>query len=218
MLAAGEVALAGAPTRTPLQRARLARDLEARLMGLPTGLQDHLPAQLGGALAVEHAAGGERVRRLAVDLDALAERLIVAYSGQSHFSAGANWRVIRGRLEGDPDLVARLDRIRDAARDLPAALERGEWERAGALVASEWAARRGLSEEVSTPALEALLGAAHELGAWGGKACGAGGGGSVAALAPPAARARIAEAWRALGAQPLAQARPTARGLETGVD
>ena len=32
------------------ETARLARDIEARLMGLPTGVQDHYPALLGGAL------------------------------------------------------------------------------------------------------------------------------------------------------------------------
>ena len=214
LLAAAERALGFEPDLDPLPRARLARDLEARLMGLPTGLQDHLPAQVGGALALEHRPGGEHLRRLAVDLDALGEHLIVAYSGQSHFSAGANWSVIRRRLDGDPEIVARLDRIRDAARGLPAALELGDWRAAGEGMAAEWEARRGLSGEVSTPRLEALLEAARERGAWGGKACGAGGGGCVAVLAPADCRTAILAAWRQLGAQPLEGARPTAVGFE----
>lgn len=214
LLAAAELAQGGTLGEDPLPRARLARDLEARLMGLPTGLQDHLPAQVGGALALEHRLGGERLHRLAVDLDALGAHLAVAYSGQSHFSAGANWSVIRRRLDGDPDIVGRLDRIRDAASSLPAALERGDWRAAGETMAAEWEARRGLSSEVSTPRLEALLAAAGERGAWGGKACGAGGGGCVAVLAPPARRAAILAAWSELGAEPLAGARPTAKGFE----
>ena len=214
LLAAAEVAEHGELRRDPLARARFARDLEARLMGLPTGLQDHLPAQVGGALALEHEPGGERLRRLAVDLEALGERLLVAYSGQSHFSAGANWSVVRGRLDGDAAIVARLDRIRDAARALPAALEAGDWAGAGELMAREWDARRGLSPEVSTPLLEALLERSRALGAWGGKACGAGGGGCVAVLAPPEQGAAIRAAWRELGARPLEGAGPTARGFE----
>ena len=214
LLAAAELARDGALGADPLARARLARDLEARLMGLPTGLQDHLPAQLGGALVLEHRPGGERLRRLALDLEELGRRLLVAYSGQSHFSAGANWSVIRRRLDGDPEIVARLDRIRDAAAALPAALEAGDWSAAGALMAQEWSARRGLSAEVSTPALEALLDAARGLGAWGGKACGAGGGGCVAVLAPPERGEAIRAAWREVGARPLEGARPTAVGLE----
>jgi D-glycero-alpha-D-manno-heptose-7-phosphate kinase len=213
LLAAIEAAR-GLPAADALSRARLARDLEARLMGLPTGLQDHLPAQLGGALALEHRAGGETVRRLDVGLEALAERLLVAYTGQSHFSAGANWRVIRARLEGEERTVAALDAIRDVAASLPTALERADWEAAGRLVAREWRARRTLSEAVSTPQLESLLETAERLGAWGGKACGAGGGGCVAVLAPPAAREPIFRAWRESGATPLPGARPTHLGLE----
>src|SRR6185436_16397034 len=46
LLAAAERWQNGTLERSPEARARLARDLEARLMGLPTGCQDHLPAQL----------------------------------------------------------------------------------------------------------------------------------------------------------------------------
>jgi galactokinase/mevalonate kinase-like predicted kinase len=213
VLAAGELATAGALVRSAAERAAVARDVEARLMSLPTGKQDHYPGQLGGALEIEHAPGGERVRRLAVDLVALGERLVVAYTGQSHFSAGANWQVVRRRLDGEPRTVERFDAIRDAALRLPAALESGEWESAGRLVGAEWRARRGLSEEISTPRIEALLALAERAGAWGGKAGGAGGGGSVFVLAPPERRAAIESAWRAAGATLLAT-RPTPRALE----
>ena len=213
VLAAGELAAAGELERTPSERAAVARDLEARLMSLPTGKQDHYPGQLGGALDIAHAPGGESVHRLAVDLDALGDRLLVAYTGQSHFSAGANWRVIRGRLDGDPELVKRLDAIGDASRRMPSALESGDWEAAGRLVGEEWSARRGLHAEIPTPKIDELLALATSLGGWGGKAGGAGGGGSVFALVPPGRRAAIADAWSAAGAQIL-DTRPTARGLE----
>jgi D-glycero-alpha-D-manno-heptose-7-phosphate kinase len=213
LLAAAERLVSGRLERSPVQRAALARDLEARLMGLPTGSQDHLPAQLGGAVALEHRPGGEQVRPIAVDLEALAERLVVAYTGQSHFSAGNNWQVIRRRLDGDAATVARLDEICAAARDLPAALESGDWPRVGALVGDEWRARRGLAPEIDTPTIARLIDEARALGAWGGKACGAGGGGCVAVLAPSSARGAIVDAWRRLGAE-LLEARPTARGLE----
>ena len=213
LLAAVELARGGTLERSAGARAALARDLEARLMKLPTGMQDHFPGQLGGALEIVHDPGDERVRQLDVDLDALGERLLVAYSGQSHFSAGANWAIIRGRLDGDPELALRLDRIRDVASAMPAALCAGRWDEVGRLVSEEWSARRELSPAISTPLLEQLLCRGTELGGWGGKAGGAGGGGSVFLLAPPDAHPAILEAWRALGAEPL-PARPTRRGLE----
>lgn len=213
LLAAAETLATGGLVESAESRAAIARDLEARLMGLPTGLQDHLPAQLGGALAIEHRVGGQRVRSLAVDLESLDRHLLVAYTGQSHFSAGNNWSVLRRRFEGDPETVARLDTIRDVAASLPAALEAADYAEAGRLVGAEWRARRGLAAEVSTPQLDRLLAVAVDHGAWGGKACGAGGGGSLFALAPAHRIATIAAAWTAAGAQVLA-APPTPRGLE----
>ncbi len=213
LLAAFELAETGRLQRTSGQRAAVARDLEARLMGLPTGRQDHFPAQLGGALALEHQPGEERIRRLTVDLDALGDRLLVAFTGQSHFSAGNNWEVIRRRLAGDREVIARLDRIRDAARTATIALETSDWPAVGAAMAGDWEARRGLAPEIPTPAIERLLAVAGDAGAWGGKACGAGGGGCIAVLAPPSVRGAIEGRWRELGAV-LLDARPTAAGLE----
>ncbi|MFN7942665.1 MAG: hypothetical protein U0X73_13835 [Thermoanaerobaculia bacterium] len=216
LIAVAEAARGTAPSAA-LDRARLARDLEARLMGLPTGMQDHLPAQLGGALAIEHPPGGEVVRRLAVDLGALGDRLVLAYTGQSHFSAGNNWGVIRRRLDGDSDVSARLDRIRDAALDVASALARADWATAGAAMGGEWEARRGLAPELSTVRIEALLATARDLGAWGGKACGAGGGGCVAVLAPPERLEELTSRWSELGAQVL-RCRPTAEPLRIESD
>lgn len=213
LLAAAEIATAGRLVETPAARAAVARDLEARLMSLPTGRQDHFPAQLGGALVLEHRAGGERIRPLAVDLAALGARWIVAYTGQSHFSAGNNWQVVRARLDGEASIVSHLDRVRDVARGVVVALEAADWPRLGALLAEEWQERRGFAEGISTPRIEELLAVAARLGAWGGKACGAGGGGCLVALAPPERRPEIEAAWSAAGARILA-APPTAAGLE----
>ncbi len=212
LLAAGEVMRFGGLRESADRRAAVARDLEASMMCLPTGIQDHLPAQLGGALAIEHRPGGARVRRLAVDLEELAEHWIVAYTGQSHFSAANNWQVLRRRFEGDPGTVARLDDIRSVTEELPPLLERSGWMEVGKAVAREWKARRGLAPEVSTPRLESLLELGREHGAWGGKACGAGGGGSILFVVPADRRAEISRRLSEAGAVVL-DAAPTAEGL-----
>jgi len=167
--------------------ARWARDLEARLMGLPTGLQDHYPALLGGALEIRHLPGGEEVRRLEVDLEELGASLLVVYTGQSHFSAGNNWQVLKRRLDGDPQVIEAFDGIAAAATALGEALERGDLPAVGRLMSGEWRWRRTLAAGISTPNIEAVLEAATAAGAWGGKACGAGGGGCVAVLGPTSA-------------------------------
>ena len=201
------------PRSQPLERVAVARDLEARLMGLPTGIQDHYPAILGGALEIRPAPGGERVRRLAVDLGALAASLVVVYSGQSHFSAGNNWQVVRRRLEAEPEITGLFEGIAATAAELSPALEAGDLPRVGALMSREWSYRRRLAEGISTPVLEELLQAAASQGAWGGKACGAGGGGCLAILAPPDRWDAVTAALERAGGK-LLPARPTGLPLE----
>lgn len=208
LIAAAEAWL-GRPATGAADKARLARDLEARLMGLPTGIQDHYPALLGGALEILQSPGGERVRRLDVDLAALGRSLVVAYTGQSHFSAGQNWQVVRRRLDGDAEIRRLFAGIAEVAAELPAALAAGDLRHVGELVGREWSYRRQLADGVSTPRLEELLGLAAAAGAWGGKACGAGGGGCLAILCPPAARDDVERALAGAGATVL-PARPTA--------
>ena len=190
-----------------------ARDLEARLMELPTGIQDHYPALLGGALEIRPWPGRERVRHLEVDLEALAASLVVVYSGQSHFSAGNNWQVVRRRLEGEPEITELFEGIAETAAALAAALEAGDLPRVGELMGREWSYRRRLAEGISTPVLENLLEAAAAQGAWGGKACGAGGGGCLAILCPPDRKEAVAAALASAGGEVL-RARPTGQPIE----
>lgn len=193
-------------------RAHLARDLEARLMNLPTGIQDHYPALLGGALEIRAVPGGERVRQLDVDLDRFGDSLVVVYSGASHFSAGNNWQVVRRRLDGEPEVSGLFRGIAETAVALSEALQENDLPRVGALMSQEWGFRRRLAEGISTPLLEALHERALSLGAWGGKAGGAGGGGCLFFLCPPEKRAAVAAGLEELGARAL-PARPTALPL-----
>jgi D-glycero-alpha-D-manno-heptose-7-phosphate kinase len=206
LIAAAEEAF-DRPRTTAAEKVHLARDLEARLMGLPTGIQDHYPALLGGVLEIAALPGGERVRSLSVDLEALGDRLLIVYSGQSHFSAGQNWQVVRRRLDGEAEVTGLFEGIAAVAAALPAALEAGDWQQVGELVGREWSYRRRLAAGVSIPQLETLLERARALGAWGGKACGAGGGGCLAVLCPPDRRAAIAAAMEEAGGRVL-KARP----------
>ncbi|HEX2254269.1 MAG TPA: hypothetical protein VHQ65_13440 [Thermoanaerobaculia bacterium] len=215
LLAAGE-ALLGREPSSAVERAAVARDLEARLMSLPTGTQDHFPALLGGALDIRQRPGGVEPWPLAVDVEALAASLVVVYTGRSHFSAGNNWQIVRRRLDGDPEVTRLLTGIAEVAAEAVAALPAGDLPRLGELMSREWALRRRLAAEVDAPAIRELLAASEALGAWGGKACGAGGGGSVALLCPPERRAALVEGLGAAGWRVLA-ARPTAEPLRVEV-
>ena len=212
LIAAAEEAF-DLPRSTAARRVAMARDLEARLMGLPTGIQDHYAALLGGALEIRHQAGGEVVRRLEIDPEALAASLLVVYTGQSHFSAGQNWQVVRRRLDAEPEVTELLAGIAAVAGQAAAALAAGDLARLGAAMGGEWRLRRRLAAGISTPAIERLLDLAAAAGAWGGKACGAGGGGCIAVLCPADRRAALAERLNRAGGQVL-PARPVNQPLE----
>lgn len=201
------------PPGTPAEIAELARDIEARLMRLPTGTQDHFPALLGGTLSIEYRAGGVRARHLDVNLDELGEHMIVVFSGVSHFSAGNNWSIVRRALDGDSETNARLAAIAEIAAEMVPALERGDWELAGSLLSAEWDRRVGLAAEVSNSTIDRLMRVAADTGAWGGKACGAGGGGCLAFLAPGERRSEVENALREAGAR-LLPCRPVATPME----
>lgn len=210
LLAAGERFLGR--QSSPVHLARAARDLEARLMGLPTGLQDHFPALLGGVLQIVYEPAEERVRPLVVDLDGLAVSMLVVFTGVSHFSAGNNWRILERFFAGEVEVRARFERIGALAAELVPLLEAGDWAHAGALMAAEWAERRALAPGITTAVLDQTLAEAEALGAYGGKACGAGGGGCLVFLVPPERRKVIGERMAARGLQVLPAA-PSAEPL-----
>ncbi len=193
--------LALARRRTPGSGlAATLRDLEARVLGAPTGIQDYMPPLLGGVLAIHLQPGGERVESLPVPLGWLEERTVVLFSGISHASGAVNWEVYRARVDGDREVAAALDRIAAAAGECRRALLARDERAVGRAVAAEWNARVRLAPSVSNQALDAILESGLGAGAHAAKACGAGGGGSVVFWVPPARRHAVRDA--ALAAAP----------------
>jgi D-glycero-alpha-D-manno-heptose-7-phosphate kinase len=157
----------------------LVRDLEARILKTPAGVQDHWAAVRGGVTALHLEPGGERVEELDVDPSWLDARMSVFNTGIGHHSGMVNWQVIRRRFDGDQRTVEALDEIAAAARRCCDALRVGDEHLCGEAIAAEWSARRRLAPEVCPPELERLEDVARQAGASAFKACGAGGGGSV---------------------------------------
>ncbi len=187
----------------------LARDLEARVLTVPTGLQDHWAAVQAGVLAIHHEPGGVRVERLKVEPEWVGERLTIFDTGITHHSGMVNWQVIRRRLDRDRDTTEALELIAEAARRCRVELIAGNQDGVGQAVAAEWSARRRLAPEVCPPELDTIIDAGLAAGASAIKACGAGGGGSVLVWHPPGARESISSA--------LNRAAPDGRVVATGV-
>ncbi len=182
----------------------VAKNVEAQVIGVPTGLQDYRPALYGGIAALELGVHGARRVALPVDPAALSARLVVCYTGAPRQSGINNWDITKRRIDGDTDVIARLRRHRGGhAR----ACARPSKPATGRAPASAWPTsgqtRKQLAPGVTTPEIDALLAAACAQGAWAGKVCGAGGGGCVFALAPPDATDAVRQAWARAGATVL---------------
>jgi D-glycero-alpha-D-manno-heptose-7-phosphate kinase len=179
---------------------QIAMNVEAQAIDVPTGAQDYRPAYYGGISAVELGARGVRRVAIAVDPADLEARVVLAYTGASRNSGINNWEVFKRHIDGDRDIFARFERIRDIAVAMRAALERGQWNEVGRQIAEEWETRKRLAPGVSTPEIDRMMSAAREAGAIGTKICGAGGGGCMVAFADPSRTAAVREALRAHGA------------------
>ncbi len=216
--ALGVAALAAVDRVVGRRRSRSAlvaavRDIEAAILGIPAGVQDHWAAVHGGAVRLDHVAGGPRVSPLEFDAAALGERLLVVDSGEGRSSAPSNWDMFRRRVDGDPGATDAFRRIAAAGREACDALVTGDWAALGRAMRTDTEARIALSPLVMTGALDAIVAAARAAGAAGERVCGAGGGGFAILLAPDlASRGRIADAVRAAGGTPVS-ARPAVRGL-----
>ncbi len=181
----------------------ISRDAEAMVIRVPTGTQDHYPPAFGGASAIVLAPGGEHREALRVDLDELERRLVLCYTGKPRQSGINNWEVFQLHINGDRGVWRNLDQITAVARAVRSALEGSRWEEVGRLVREEWEFRRRNLPTISTPVIDRIIAAARRQGALGGKVCGAGGGGCLALVIEPEARARVEAAVRSVGGELL---------------
>ncbi len=196
-------------------RVELVRDIETRVLGKPAGIQDYYPPIFGGLHSLELLPGRVAPRRRDVDTAAWLRHLTLFDTGAAHSSGMNNWEIFRARMEGDQAVAARLDDVRDAAREMAEAAARSDFGAMGRALGNEWAARRRLAPVVSSPAIERVVQTAVSAGAWAGKACGAGGGGCVVILAPPEKTPGVREALGRLPGGKLLLVAPENRGLET---
>ncbi len=172
----------------------ISRDIECKVLGVPTGTQDHYPAAFGGIAAIHLGTGGEQRERLRTDVRALERRLVLCYTGRPRRSGINNWEVTRTHIEGNRRVWRNLEQIAQVARAMKPALERHDWQEVARLMRLEWEFRRRNLPTIATPAMERILAAARRQGALAGKVCGAGGGGCLVLLIEPEARARVESA------------------------
>lgn len=183
---------------------RTAQTLEAGILGNLAGNQDHFAAFFGGLQSVHHTAFGSTTSQVSSDLDTLAKHLVLAHSGQQHFSAFNNWLVLEKVLTSDTGVLERCAAIAKIVPDMKKELQNKNWKAVSRLLSAEWDIRRTLAPGIVTPMLESLYATALKAGAAGGKVCGAGGGGVLVMMVDnPSHKTAVEAALRAAGGEVL---------------
>ena len=194
-------------------------NVEAQCIGIPTGKQDHYAALMGRINAIWFEVKGNRVESLVADERGLSwfeERIVLAFTGESHFSGTSNWNMLKAYIDNIGHNRASMKEIKETALAMREAVQRRDFARFGDLVDREWQNRRQLAEGVSTPQIEMLMEVAKKAGAVSSKICGAGGGGCMITVVEPEKKRTVEAALNGEGARvlPLRMAR---QGLEVSV-
>ena len=180
-LVAAALAVAGSRATHPEEIAERAWELEAVEAGLPCGKQDQFAAALGGFHRFDF---GEAVaiRPLRIDpvfADWLERHIVVCYTGQSRVSSDAVRRVVARYRGRDPVVVGALKGLRETAEAMAEALEVGDPAAVGRLLSANWLGQCALDAAMRTNAMARLEQAMGLAGSLGGKAAGAGVGGTM---------------------------------------
>jgi D-glycero-alpha-D-manno-heptose-7-phosphate kinase len=181
----------------------IAMNIEAMVIGVPTGLQDYRPAMYGGVAAIELEANGSNRVPLNVNTNELERRIVLCYTGEPRNSGTNNWEITKQHLDGNKIIFNHFERIRDIALVMREALECADWNTVGLTIADEWENRKQLAPGVTTNAIDDLIDKAKAAGALGAKVCGAGGGGCLFCYAQPETIPAVRKALTSNGAQLL---------------
>jgi len=186
-------------SRDPREVAQLACRLERIEAGIPGGSQDQFTAAFGGVLRMEFRDPDVIVEPLVLDpalLGELERRMLLVYTGASHFSGTTIGRVMAAYERGDHAVTEALHGLREVAERMAEALRAGDLARVGSLLDLNWRHQQTLDPGMCTPSMARLGHAMREAGGLGGKAAGSGAGGSMFFLGPdnPAEAAGIAQA------------------------
>ncbi len=198
----GQVGGPGARRRSaqPHEWIALVRDVEARVLGVPTGEQDHYPAVYGGASAIHLEPARTWREALPVSAEELESRLVLVYTGKPRQSGINNWEVLKNYIDGDRGLRRNFAEIAEAARAMREALRKRDWRGVAEAMRRDAEARRRNAPGIETPFIRKLAAVGKKRGALAAKVCGAGGGGCVVFLCEPRKKGEVASALAQAGA------------------
>jgi D-glycero-alpha-D-manno-heptose-7-phosphate kinase len=184
--------------------ARTAYRIEREDLGITGGWQDQYATAFGGCNLLEFSPSQTRVLPVAdaARLELLRGELLLCYTGGVRRNVGLIDRQIALHREGREETLLGMKRLQEMAYAMRDAVERVDLPALGGLLHEAFVAKKQMNPHIAEgTAIEAMLEAATAAGAWGGKVCGAGGGGYLLVAAPQERHAAVRDALTSLGGQ-----------------
>ncbi|MEK7178069.1 MAG: hypothetical protein AAB721_00190 [Patescibacteria group bacterium] len=179
--------------------AKLACKLEIDLVGEPIGKQDQYAAAYGGLNFMEFDPDSIKITQLGYDFFPLEDHLLLFFTGIRR-EASEVLKKHKENIEGNFDL---LKSISDSVLLFPKLLSGNYFEEIGKLLDYNWKKKKGLVDNISNEAIDRIYEDGLNAGAWGGKLLGAGNGGCVLFVVPPAKKAQVREKLKHLKEIPI---------------
>lgn len=196
--------MAGKPMLDRAGFARTAYQVEREILKRPGGYQDQYAAVFGGFNFMEFSKTGIDIQPLRLEEDLVAEWHSSMMLFETPFPRKNFAHEVERRKDEDVrkggDSVEYLRKIRDYAYGMKSALFCGDVKRMGELLHLSWVEKKKLPG-VSSSQIDSLYKVAKESGAYGGKLCGAGGGGFLFIICDMADRKKIAGQMEKSGAR-----------------
>lgn len=169
--------------------AKKACHIEQNLILENVGSQDQFHAAYGGFNLIEFSPSHIQVRPLIISSQKqklFEDSLLIFYTGLTRFATDiAKEQIEKTKtLSNDLYLEKMYDMVYEAEEIFSSCSEQKMISKLGALLHKSWDLKKRLSSKISNPFIDKAYQQAIEAGAYGGKVCGAGGGGFLVFLAP----------------------------------
>lgn len=187
----------------PYDIAHIAFEVERIDLRMAGGKQDQYSATFGGTNYIEFHANDRVIvnplrvpRRVQNELET---SMVVCFSGVSRRSEAIIVEQQKAMAAPASDALANMHQMKQDAIDMKHALLRGDISAMATILNRSWEAKKRTAAGISTGRIEELYDLAFANGAIGGKVSGAGGGGFMMFIVPPARHIQVVRALNAAG-------------------
>ena len=174
---------------------RLAYEIERKDLKLSGGKQDQYAAAFGGFNYMEFLQNDLvivnplKIKRWIVD--ELEASMILYFTGVSRSSAAIIDQQKKRAASGNKVAIEAMHRIKQSAIDMKFALLKGDMVAFAKILGQVWEDKKKMADAITNPIIQEVFDIAMQVGAWGGKVSGAGGGGFIMLMVDPTRKKEV---------------------------